>query len=99
MTDTAAKRIERLREQIRRHDHAYYVLDQPTISDRQYDELFAELKEIRGRAALDPGDARGELREGMIAGIKSAGEVLAEHFPWAEGDRNELPDRVIVRRS
>jgi len=23
---------------------------------------------------------------------------LAEHFPWREGDRNEIPDRVIVRR-
>ncbi|MCH8242096.1 MAG: NAD-dependent DNA ligase LigA, partial [Planctomycetes bacterium] len=46
MTDTAAKRIERLREQIRRHDHAYYVLGQPTISDREYDELFSELKRL-----------------------------------------------------
>ncbi|MCH7995356.1 MAG: NAD-dependent DNA ligase LigA, partial [Planctomycetes bacterium] len=46
MTDTAAKRMERLREQIRRHDHAYYVLGQPTISDRQYDELFSELKRL-----------------------------------------------------
>ncbi|MCH9001497.1 MAG: hypothetical protein IIC02_02900, partial [Planctomycetes bacterium] len=46
MTDTAAKRMERLREQIRRHDHAYYVLGQPTITDRQYDELPAELKRL-----------------------------------------------------
>ncbi|MCH9035070.1 MAG: NAD-dependent DNA ligase LigA, partial [Planctomycetes bacterium] len=46
MTDTAAKRMERLREQIRRHDHAYYVLGQPTISDQQYDELFSELKRL-----------------------------------------------------
>ena len=32
MTDTAAKRIERLREQIRGHDHAYYVLGEPLVS-------------------------------------------------------------------
>ena len=37
-------RIEQLRRQIRGHDHLYYVLHQPEITDRQYDELFAELK-------------------------------------------------------
>jgi len=29
---TAKKRIEKLREEIRRHDHLYYVLDKPEIS-------------------------------------------------------------------
>ena len=38
------KQIERLRDEIRGHDHLYYVLNQPKISDREYDELFAELK-------------------------------------------------------
>lgn len=41
---------------------------------------------------------RGSLREGLLAGIASAGEVLAQHFPAVDGDRNEVPDRVIVRR-
>ncbi|MHC4184877.1 MAG: NAD-dependent DNA ligase LigA [Planctomycetota bacterium] len=40
------KRIERLRKEIRRHDYLYYVLNQPRISDRQYDKLFAELKAL-----------------------------------------------------
>ncbi|MHC4483209.1 MAG: DNA ligase LigA-related protein, partial [Planctomycetota bacterium] len=40
------KRIEKLREQIRRHDYLYYVLNQPEISDQQYDKLFAELKAL-----------------------------------------------------
>ncbi len=39
-------RIERLRQQIRRHDHLYYVLHEPEITDRQYDELLAELKTL-----------------------------------------------------
>ncbi|MFQ5415154.1 MAG: NAD-dependent DNA ligase LigA, partial [Phycisphaerae bacterium] len=38
-----AAEIDRLREEIRRHDHAYYVLHEPTISDRAYDALFAAL--------------------------------------------------------
>jgi DNA ligase (NAD+) len=40
------RRIEELRGQIRRHDYLYYVLNQPEISDRQYDKLFTELKEL-----------------------------------------------------
>jgi len=41
-----AERIERLRGEIREHDYLYYVLNQPKISDRQYDKLFAELKAL-----------------------------------------------------
>ncbi len=46
MADKLKKRIEKLREEIRRHDYLYYVLNQPQISDRQYDKLFVELKEL-----------------------------------------------------
>jgi len=41
---------------------------------------------------------RGSLCDGLCDAITSAGEVLAEHFPVASGDRNEIPDRIIVRR-
>ncbi|MCJ7729135.1 MAG: NAD-dependent DNA ligase LigA [Sedimentisphaerales bacterium] len=40
------KRIEQLRAEIRRHDSLYYVLNQPQITDQQYDKLFAELKAL-----------------------------------------------------
>jgi DNA ligase (NAD+) len=40
------RRIEQLRSEIRRHDYLYYVLNEPQISDRQYDKLFAELKSL-----------------------------------------------------
>jgi DNA ligase (NAD+) len=43
---TAARRIEQLRAAIREHDYRYYVLDRPTISDTEYDWLFAELVRI-----------------------------------------------------
>lgn len=39
-------RHNQLVEEIRRHDHAYYVLAQPTISDRDYDRLYHELIEL-----------------------------------------------------
>jgi DNA ligase (NAD+) len=38
-----ARRIEQLRTAICEHDYRYYVLDRPTISDAEYDRLFAEL--------------------------------------------------------
>ncbi|TMQ70851.1 MAG: NAD-dependent DNA ligase LigA [Candidatus Eisenbacteria bacterium] len=44
MTRTEArKRIESLSEEIRGHDHRYYVLNQPAIADAQYDRLMREL--------------------------------------------------------
>src|SRR6266404_3848211 len=44
MTEAQAKsRHAELTEQIRGHDHAYYVLAQPAISDQEYDRLYREL--------------------------------------------------------
>ncbi|MCM8765466.1 MAG: NAD-dependent DNA ligase LigA [Candidatus Omnitrophica bacterium] len=40
------KRIEKLREEIRHHDYLYYVLNQPVISDKEYDDLYRELKAL-----------------------------------------------------
>jgi len=37
---------------------------------------------------------RAEFTEGIVQGIKRAGELLAEHFPRRPDDTNELPDRV-----
>ena len=45
-------------------------------------------------AAMEAHFRRGELTEGVVAGIARVGEVLARHFPRAEKDRNELPDRI-----
>lgn len=39
-------RLEMLRDEIRRHDYAYYVKDEPTISDNEYDGLMRELQAI-----------------------------------------------------
>lgn len=42
----ARSRHAALAAEIRRHDHAYYVLAQPTISDFEYDRLFRELQDL-----------------------------------------------------
>jgi DNA ligase (NAD+) len=45
-TATVAREVEKLREQIRKHEHLYYVLDSPEISDAQFDRLMNRLKAI-----------------------------------------------------
>ncbi|RMD90244.1 MAG: NAD-dependent DNA ligase LigA [Calditrichaeota bacterium] len=44
--EQAEKRIEELRELINYHNYRYYVLDDPEISDAEYDRLFRELVEL-----------------------------------------------------
>ena len=41
-----AHRAEELRAELRRHEHLYYVMDAPEISDAEYDRLMNELKRI-----------------------------------------------------
>jgi DNA ligase (NAD+) len=45
----AGKRIAALREEIRCHEHLYYVLNQPAISDREYDALERELRDLEAQ--------------------------------------------------
>jgi DNA ligase (NAD+) len=44
--ESDSARIQWLREELNRHAHAYYVLDQPTIPDAEYDALFIELQQL-----------------------------------------------------
>ncbi|MGC2164891.1 MAG: NAD-dependent DNA ligase LigA [Gallionella sp.] len=46
MSKQISERIERLRSDIERHNHAYYVLDAPLIPDAEYDKLFRELQSL-----------------------------------------------------
>jgi DNA ligase (NAD+) len=47
MAETGAqKKIEKLRDELRRHEHLYYVFDAPEISDAEYDALMNELKKL-----------------------------------------------------
>ena len=43
MKTDISQRLAQLRAEIERHDYAYYVLDQPSIPDVEYDKLFNEL--------------------------------------------------------
>lgn len=42
----AKERVERLRELLNRYTYEYYVLDSPTVSDREFDALMRELEDL-----------------------------------------------------
>ena len=44
--EAAAQRLATLRRELHRHAHHYYVLDDPLISDGEYDRLFRELLDL-----------------------------------------------------
>ena len=37
---------------------------------------------------------KGNFKQGLVDGILKAGHQLQEHFPWEEGDKNELSDKI-----
>jgi DNA ligase (NAD+) len=45
-SENVGEHIQRLREEINRHNHLYYVLDSPEITDAEYDRLFDELANL-----------------------------------------------------
>lgn len=67
------------------------------LGDRGIDAKVEPEQWSRTTRALLDGIRQGSLRAGLEAGIRSAADVLETHFPWREGDRNEIPDRIVLR--
>ncbi|MEK6674208.1 MAG: NAD-dependent DNA ligase LigA [Planctomycetota bacterium] len=72
MAKNIIKQASVLREDIRRHDYAYYVLGKPVISDREYDKLFAELKamEVEHPELVTPDSPTQRVGEQPIEGFE-----------------------------
>ncbi len=49
MADDPGASIRRLQEDLRRYDHAYFVLDDPQVTDAEYDRLFADLEALEDK--------------------------------------------------
>jgi DNA ligase (NAD+) len=47
--DKIKEKIEKLKAGINRHNHLYYVLDSPEISDAEYDQLMRQLRQLEGK--------------------------------------------------
>ena len=99
MAGTTAQRIEKLREEIRRHDHAYYVLGKPIITDRQYDKLFDELKKLEQEdpGLITPDSPTQRVGEAPIEGFEHVAHaipMLSVDNTYDEQQLREFDERV-----
>ena len=100
MTKTEEKdRIAELSEELREHDHRYYVLDKPTISDAGYDKLMRELKGLEEEfPELKLADSPTQrVSGGLRAGFKKVKHIrplLSLDSLMQEAEVREFDDRV-----
>ena len=76
MTDAAQQKIEKLRNEIRHHEHLYYVLDAPEISDAEYDALMNELKRLE---SAHPGMVMPDSPTQRVGGRPAEGFRKVQH--------------------
>jgi len=96
---TVAKEIEALRETLRHHEYLYYVLDQPAITDAEYDRLMRRLQELEAQhpelLAPDSPTQRvgGKPREGFVK-VRHSSPMLSLDNALNEDELREFDRRV-----
>ena len=74
----AAKQIEKLREEIRRHEYLYYVVDEPEISDIKFDGMMKQLQQIE---SAHPELIRPDSPSQRVGGAPRKGVETRRHSP------------------
>jgi DNA ligase (NAD+) len=93
------KKIEALREKIRRHEYLYYVLDRPEISDADFDKLMRELKDREAESpeliTADSPTQRvgGKPREGFVK-VPHSSPMLSLDNTYSEDELRDWERRV-----
>ena len=72
-----------------REHRAEIVADEPIAQQVDAEVWGVAMADMLGEIS------QGRLAEGLAAGVRDVGAVLAQHFPRADDDQNELPDRLI----
>jgi DNA ligase (NAD+) len=98
------KRYVSIQERIRSHDYEYYILDDPLISDHEYDELFKELKEIESEHSEwitpeSPSQRVGIKPESDFATFKHFQQMLSLANAFNEEDLKGFHDRILKNLS
>jgi DNA ligase (NAD+) len=92
-------KIETLRDEIRRHEHLYYVLDAPEISDAEFDQLMKQLKGLEAEhpelITPDSPSQRvgGKPREGFIK-VQHSRQMLSLDNAYNEQELRDWERRV-----
>ena len=98
-TRTDEARVAELRDQVDYHLYRYHVLDEPEISDAEYDRLYDELVALE-RLGADPGDtvyvgdAPFDIKAAKAAGLFSVG-VSWGGIHARERLEQEQPDALV----
>jgi len=96
--DVSAK-IESLRHKIRHHEYLYYVLDQPEISDLDFDKLMQQLKDLEGEnpSLITPDSPTqrvgGKPREGFVK-VRHSSPMLSLDNTYSEEELRAWERRV-----
>jgi DNA ligase (NAD+) len=96
---TVEGEIEALRDTLRRHEHLYYVLDQPEISDAEYDVMIRRLQELEAQhpelVTADSPTQRvgGKPREGFVK-VPHSSPMLSLDNALNEDELREFDRRV-----
>src|SRR6201987_5051274 len=95
----AEKKIEALREKIRQHEHLYYVLDNPEISDADFDKLMRQLKDLEAEhpSLVTPDSPTqrvgGKPREGFVK-VPHSSPMLSLDNTYSEEELRDWEHRV-----
>jgi len=93
------REVEQLRKELRRHEHLYYVLDQPEISDAEYDALMRKLQALEAKhpelVTPDSPSQRvgGKPREGFVK-VSHSVQMLSLDNALNEGELRDFDRRV-----
>lgn len=99
MTPSPQEEIERLRAELRRHEYLYYVLDQPEITDAEYDAMMRRLRALEAEhpELLTPDSPTqrvgGAPREGFVK-VRHSSPMLSLDNALNEGELREFDRRV-----
>src|SRR5213594_4354321 len=99
MKPKLSEEIEELRDTLRRHEHLYYVLDQPEISDAEYDSLMARLRDLEAQhpnlITPDSPSQRvgGKPREGFVK-VRHSSSMLSLDNALNEAELRDFDRRV-----
>jgi DNA ligase (NAD+) len=93
------KHIGELRSEIRRHDHRYYVLDDPDISDAEYDQLVQELRALERAhpqlvTADSPTQRVGGQASGAFAKVRHSVPMLSLANAFTPPDVTDFVQRI-----
>ena len=97
---TELDRIQALRTELHRHNHLYYVLSAPEISDREFDRLMRELQDLEARhpEAYDPNSPSVRVGSDLsheFNQVEHRYPMLSLGNTYSEGEVREFYDRVM----